>query len=72
VVADTRWKARDGRWYLLAAGSRAVTRIEASGAVTTSREGRTLAVRAPEHGTVRVSARLDTGERLKEVAPERP
>ncbi|MEB8339120.1 hypothetical protein [Streptomyces endophyticus] len=72
VVADTRWKSPDGHWYLLAAGSRAVTRIEASGAVTASHKGRTLAVRAPEHGTVRVAARLDTGERLKEVPPERP
>ncbi|WP_306323137.1 hypothetical protein, partial [Streptomyces sp. CC224E] len=70
VVADTRWKSPDGHWYLLAAGSRAVTRIEASGAVRESHKGRTLAVRAPEHGTVRVTARLDTGERLTEVAPE--
>ncbi|MCX5536666.1 hypothetical protein OG785_39650 [Streptomyces sp. NBC_00006] len=72
VVADTRWRSPDDHWYLLAAGSRAVTRIEASGAVTASRKGRTVAVRAPEHGTVRVAARLDTGERLKEVAPGRP
>ncbi|WP_425840653.1 hypothetical protein [Streptomyces fractus] len=72
VVAGTRWRSRDGQWYLLAAGSRAVTRIEASGAVTTSRRGRTLAVRAPEHGTVRVAARLDTGEPLKEAAPGQP
>lgn len=72
VVAATRWRAPDGHWYLLAAGSRAVTRIEASGAVTGSRTGRTLAVRAPEHGAVRVAARLDTGERLREVASGRP
>ncbi|MFI5661223.1 hypothetical protein [Streptomyces sp. NPDC051684] len=72
VVADTRWRAPDGHWYLLAAGSRAVTRIEASGAVSADRTGRTLAVRAPEHGAVRVAARLDTGERLGEVAPGRP
>ncbi|MER5437997.1 hypothetical protein [Streptomyces sp. NPDC002790] len=69
VVAETRWRSPGGGWYLLAAGSRAVTRIEASGAATASQKGRTLAVRAPEHGTVRVAARLDTGERLKEVAP---
>ncbi|MFZ3554374.1 hypothetical protein [Streptomyces sp. BH055] len=72
VVADTRWRAPGGHWYLLAAGSRAVTRIEASGAVTGSRTGRTLAVRAPERGAVRVTARLDTGERLREVAPGQP
>ncbi|MGY0489237.1 hypothetical protein [Streptomyces sp. WG-D5] len=72
VVAGVRWKSPKGHWYLLAAGSRAVTRIETSGEVTESSKGHTLAVRAPEHGTVRTTARLDTGERLTEVAPERP
>ncbi|MEV5609041.1 hypothetical protein [Streptomyces sp. NPDC052225] len=69
VVAATRWKSSEGRWYLVAAGSRAVVRIATSGAVTESGRGRTLAVRAPQHGAVRVTARLDTGATLAEVAP---
>ncbi|MFI0240330.1 hypothetical protein [Streptomyces sp. NPDC016845] len=67
VVASTRWKSPKDHWYVLAAGSRAVTRIETSGAVDTARSARTLAVRAPERGAVRVTARLDDGERLTEV-----
>ncbi|MFJ8825035.1 hypothetical protein ACIREE_25050 [Streptomyces sp. NPDC102467] len=67
VVASSRWRSPKGHWYLVAAGSRAVTRISVSGAVDTARPGRTLAVRAPERGTVRVTARLDNGERLPEV-----
>ncbi|MFI6874339.1 hypothetical protein ACIBL6_12925 [Streptomyces sp. NPDC050400] len=71
VVAATRWRAPDGHDYLVAAGSRKVTRITADGAVDASKPGRILAVPAPEKGTVRVTARLDTGERLAEVGAAR-
>ncbi|WP_353946779.1 hypothetical protein ABII15_37600 [Streptomyces sp. HUAS MG91] len=70
VVASTRWKSPKDHWYLVAAGSRAVVGISASGAVDTAAAGRTMAVRAPENGTVRVTARLSGeagGERLSEV-----
>ncbi|WP_428950227.1 hypothetical protein [Streptomyces sp. cg35] len=67
VVASGRWKSPKGHWYLVAAGSRAVTGISVSGAVDAARSGRSLAVRAPERGAVRVTARLDTGEKLKQV-----
>ncbi|MFD8573204.1 hypothetical protein [Streptomyces sp. NPDC059639] len=70
VVASTRWKSPKDHWYLVAAGSRAVVGITASGAVDSARPGRTLAVRAPEDGTVRVTARLSGeagGEQLSEV-----
>ncbi|MYT73657.1 MULTISPECIES: hypothetical protein [unclassified Streptomyces] len=73
VVASTRWKSPKEHWYLVAAGSRAVVGISASGAVDTTRPGRTMAVRAPEDGTVRVTARLSAeagGERLSEVGAE--
>ncbi|WP_394428171.1 hypothetical protein [Streptomyces sp. SGAir0957] len=70
VVASTRWKSPKDHWYVLAAGSRAVTRIETSGAVDTERSARTLAVRAPERGAVTVTARLDDGERLDEVGAD--
>ncbi|MBO1330618.1 hypothetical protein [Streptomyces sp. VRA16 Mangrove soil] len=74
VVASARWKSPQGHWYLVAAGSRAVVRLTASGAVDTVRPSRTLAVRAPEHGTVHVTARLSAeagGEQLSEVAGQR-
>ncbi|MET9895736.1 hypothetical protein ABZZ47_37200 [Streptomyces sp. NPDC006465] len=67
VVADTHWRSRAGRWYLLAAGSRAVTRIEVSGAVTARTDGRTLAVRAPEDARPGVTARLGNGASLAPV-----
>ncbi|GGX96319.1 hypothetical protein GCM10010358_57580 [Streptomyces minutiscleroticus] len=67
VVAGARRRSPRGHRYFLAVGSRAVVRVEADGAVGTARDGRTLAVRAPEEGTVRVTARLDDGGRLREV-----
>lgn len=68
VVASSRWAApKSGHEYLLAAGSRAVTRISVSGAVDTERAGRTMAVRAPEQGSVQVTARTDGGDRLTEL-----
>ncbi|MFI7387806.1 hypothetical protein [Streptomyces sp. NPDC049813] len=67
VVASTRWRSPEKHWYLVAAGSRAVTRITVGGAVDAARSGRVLAVRAPERGAVRVTARLESGERLPEV-----
>ncbi|MFF2993677.1 hypothetical protein ACFVTC_03750 [Streptomyces sp. NPDC057950] len=67
VVADVHWRARSGHWYLLAAGSRAVTRIDVTGEVTARQLGRTLAVRAPRYSRVRVSARLGNGTSLAPV-----
>ncbi|MFJ8005123.1 hypothetical protein [Streptomyces fagopyri] len=67
VVADVHWRSRTGRWYLLAAGSRAVTRIDVSGEVTVRQRGRTLAVRAPRDSRTRVSARLGNGTSLEPV-----
>ncbi|MFI7341537.1 hypothetical protein ACIBUY_26765 [Streptomyces sp. NPDC050085] len=69
VVASARWRSPQGHWYLVAAGSRAVTRISWNGAVDGVRPGRTVAVRAPEEGAVRVTARLAGGESLAEVGP---
>ncbi|MEW2393519.1 hypothetical protein AB0933_34675 [Streptomyces venezuelae] len=67
VVAGTRWTAGSGHRYVLAAGSRDVTRITVTGDVDTERRGRTLAVRAPEDARVTVRARLADGEELAEV-----
>ncbi|MEU8679366.1 hypothetical protein [Streptomyces sp. NPDC048560] len=67
ILAGTRWKAPSGRWYVLAAGSRAVIRIEASGPVRGSADGRTLAVRAPRSAPVGLTARLHSGGTLSAV-----
>ncbi|WP_329542765.1 hypothetical protein [Streptomyces sp. NBC_01358] len=67
VLAGTRWRAPSGDWYVLAAGSRAVSRIEATGAVRDSAAGRTLAVRAPRDAPVELTARLREGGSLTAV-----
>ncbi|MET7289900.1 hypothetical protein [Streptomyces sp. NPDC005573] len=71
VLARTRWRSPQGRWYVLAAGSRAVTGLTLTGDVDATRRGRTLAVRAPEHAATRVRARLVSGEELGEVSGRR-
>ncbi|OQR58751.1 hypothetical protein B6E66_38650 [Streptomyces maremycinicus] len=69
VVAGTSWRSPAGRWYLLAAGSRAVTGIRATeeraGGGTVSAAGRTLAVPVPRDARYRVTATLRTGGTLR-------
>ncbi|WP_030567653.1 hypothetical protein [Streptomyces aureocirculatus] len=72
VVASTTWRADSGRRYVLAAGSREVTGIYASGDVSASGSGRTLAERAPRGARVQVRARLSTGGTLAPVGVGRP
>lgn len=67
VVADTRWRAPSGAWYVLAAGSRAVERIEVAGSVRGASDGPTLAVRAGQGTSVRVNARLRGGGTMSSV-----
>ncbi|MFD8685744.1 hypothetical protein [Streptomyces sp. NPDC059651] len=67
VLAGTRWRAPSGHWYVLAAGSRAVSRIEATGAVRESAAGTALAVRAPRDAPVELTARLKEGGSLTAV-----
>ncbi|WP_326665388.1 hypothetical protein [Streptomyces sp. NBC_00385] len=67
ILAGTHWKAPSGRWYVLAAGSRAVSRIEATGAVRDAAAGTTLAVRAPRDASVELTARLREGGSLAAV-----
>lgn len=67
ILAGTHWRAPSGRWYVLAAGSRAVSRIEASGQVRGGADGTTLAVRAPRSAQVGLTARLRTGGTLDAV-----
>lgn len=67
VVARTHWKSPRGHWYVLAAGSRAVTSLTLTGDVRAARSGHTLAVRAPADASTEVRAELATGERLPEI-----
>ncbi|WP_043251094.1 MULTISPECIES: hypothetical protein [Streptomyces] len=67
VLAGTHWKAPSGRWYVLAAGSRAVTRIEAKGAVRGAVDGTAFAVRAPRDAEVELTAAVRGGGTLPAV-----
>ncbi|MFG2410324.1 hypothetical protein [Streptomyces goshikiensis] len=65
LLAGTRWRSPAGRWYLLAAGSREITGITASGAVRAEARGRTLAAPAgPEAAAVELTGRLASGGRV--------
>jgi hypothetical protein len=64
VLAGALWKSTAGHWYLLAAGSRDVARIKATGGVTGSTKGPTMAVRAEQGARAELSAVLDSGAKL--------
>ncbi|MFI5802923.1 hypothetical protein [Streptomyces sp. NPDC051561] len=66
VVAGIGWQGpKSGNWYLLAAGSRKVTRIEASGGVKAAGPGPFLAVRAPKGTQAQLRARMADGSELE-------
>ncbi|MGC5562359.1 hypothetical protein ACPYPG_05880 [Streptomyces sp. FR-108] len=67
VLADVDWRAPSGASYLLAAGSRSVGRIEASGPLRARTDGRFLAVRAPRKTDAKVVGLLP--ERTEVRAP---
>ncbi|WP_328498601.1 hypothetical protein OHS59_42095 [Streptomyces sp. NBC_00414] len=58
VLADVGWRAPSGSSYLLAAGSRSIGRIEASGPLRAKADGRFLAVRAPGNTDAEVVGQL--------------
>ncbi|MET9607650.1 hypothetical protein ABZZ17_21720 [Streptomyces sp. NPDC006512] len=65
LLAGTRWRSPAGRWYLLAAGSREVAAVTATGAVRAEANGRTLTAPAgPEGAPVALTARLASGARI--------
>lgn len=64
VLTGVLWKARSGRWFLLAAGSRQVTGITASGGVRGRSYGRALTVRAKPGAHATLKGRLRNGNRL--------
>ncbi|WP_141208477.1 hypothetical protein [Streptomyces griseorubiginosus] len=72
VAAATGWRSPKNKWYVLAAGSRAVTALTIGGSVSAREPGRTVAVPAPPHPRVTVRATLSTGADLPGVAPSAP
>ncbi|MCY0961429.1 hypothetical protein [Streptomyces sp. H27-H5] len=62
LLAGARWRSPAGRWYQLAAGSREVTGITATGAVRAESKGRSLVAPAGARGAaVRLTGRPASG-----------
>ncbi|MEU1282331.1 hypothetical protein [Streptomyces sp. NPDC005805] len=64
VLAGATWRSPRGNWFVLAAGSRAVTGIRSTGDVTADADGRTLAARAEAGDRPRLVGRLRDGGEL--------
>ncbi|MER5443156.1 hypothetical protein [Streptomyces sp. NPDC002790] len=62
VLAGVRWKSREGAWYLVAAGSKGVNRVSASGRVAS---GRMLAVRVARGAEVSLGGRTAGGAKVQ-------
>ncbi|MGW8553290.1 hypothetical protein [Streptomyces tubercidicus] len=67
ALAGVLWKAADKRWWLLAAGSRQVASVRATGGVSGQVTGRLLAVRAKAGDRAELSGRLGNGGRVEAV-----
>lgn len=65
ALAGVLWKARSGSWYVLAAGSRDVTSVTASGGVSGAVEGRFLAATAERGASATLTATLPDGSTLR-------
>ncbi|WP_419994337.1 hypothetical protein [Streptomyces boninensis] len=64
ALAGVLWKSRSGKWYVLAAGSRDVASVTASGGASGSARGRFLALRTERGVQADLTARLGDGSRL--------
>lgn len=65
VLSGVLWKSQAGNWYLLAAGSKDVASVTASGGVTGTAQGRMLALPAKQGTKVDLSAKLSDGRTLQ-------
>ncbi|MBA4860250.1 hypothetical protein H1V43_02400 [Streptomyces sp. PSKA54] len=61
VLAGVLWKSQSGAWYLLAAGSRQVVSVQATGAVSGSAQGHVLSVRTQQGAQVGLRGQLANG-----------
>ncbi|MFH8980168.1 hypothetical protein [Streptomyces varsoviensis] len=64
ALAGALWKSPAGQWYLLAAGSRDVASVTATGGVRGSASGNLLAVPAKDGARAELTARLTNGKKL--------
>ncbi|MEU2383735.1 hypothetical protein ABZ606_03620 [Streptomyces sp. NPDC012461] len=62
VLAGVLWKSEAGTWYLLAAGSRDVTSLEATGGVSGSAQGNLLTVEAEQGARADLKGTLKGGK----------
>ncbi|MEU9119234.1 hypothetical protein AB0C96_05130 [Streptomyces sp. NPDC048506] len=69
VVGDVHWRAGSGRWYLLAAGSRDVGALDATGGVRAAGPTGTLAAPAGPDARAEVVGRLRDGRSVRAVRP---
>ncbi|MGW5638295.1 hypothetical protein [Streptomyces sp. NPDC003832] len=67
VVAGTDWRAPSGQSYVLAAGSRSVVRVEATGPLKATADGPFLAARNSGDGLPEVIGRLPDGAEVRSV-----
>ncbi|MGW1373969.1 hypothetical protein ACWD6P_06750 [Streptomyces sp. NPDC002446] len=65
ALAGVLWKAADGRWWLLAAGSDQVTSIAATGGVRAQAPGRLLSLPAQAGDRAELAGRLANGRRIE-------
>ncbi|MFJ9408417.1 hypothetical protein [Streptomyces sp. NPDC101393] len=65
VLAGVLWKAPDGRWWLLAAGSKAVSSIRATGGVQGEVTGRLLAVPSKAGDRAELDGQLADGKKIR-------
>ncbi|MGW4020083.1 hypothetical protein [Streptomyces sp. NPDC005009] len=64
VLAGVLWKSGSGTWYLLAAGSRDLTSVRATGGVEGSARGRLLTVRAEKGAHADLKGTLENGRSI--------
>ncbi|MGW2132055.1 hypothetical protein [Streptomyces coelicoflavus] len=64
VLAGVLWKSQGGHWYLLAAGSRGTTSIEATGGISDSADGNLLTAKAEQGARAELKGTLDDGRTI--------
>ncbi|MER6081632.1 hypothetical protein [Streptomyces sp. NPDC001833] len=64
VLAGVLWKSGEGRWYLLAAGSRDTASIRATGGVTASAQEQTMAAAAKQGAQAQLTGTLEDGREI--------
>ncbi|MFK0291115.1 hypothetical protein ACIQU6_11660 [Streptomyces sp. NPDC090442] len=69
VLGDVHWRAKSGKWYVLAAGSSDVAGIDVTGGVRATADATALAAPAASNAPARVTGRLRDGRPLRALWP---